>query len=332
MKGDSLIRQLDRWREALLLTEDQADAILAFERESSEVESPDRGQLTLVEAFAYLGAVVALAGIAILLVTRYADLGGAGRLGILGMVTGSALAAAALLSRSPIQGAAHRARAAALGLFDLGVAALCFQVQIELLGGRPEAIAHLEGSRVLLVAAVVGSLVAAGLLAWTGDGLLAALLALGTYFSGAAFLTYAVTSPPSPWVQEGVFLVCAALLLIAAELNRRVSRRWAAEILAFAAFLIPPLVAYTSAAGDQDIALELVGGAIALLAFGAAVVRSSPGYAIAGAVGVFGFLLELQLRHFQSSLGFALVLITSGLALVALSYLTARLIPRLGSQ
>lgn len=60
--------------------------------------------------------------------------------------------------------------------------------------------------------------------------------------------------------------------------------------------------------------------------------RSSAGYAIAGAVGVFGFVLMVELRHFQNSLDVPLILITSGLALLGIAYLTARLLPRLSGR
>jgi hypothetical protein len=93
--------------------------------------------------------------------------------------------------------------------------------------------------------------------------------------------------------------------------------------------VVPALLAYLLPRGDRDLALELMGALISLVGFGAALLRSSGGYAIAGAVGVFGFVLEIELRHFQDSLGFALILITSGVAMLALSYLTARLLPRL---
>ncbi len=330
MSEVGLSGELKRWRAAGLLSSEQAQAIEAFERETGGPEPRDQDRLTLVEAFAYLGAIVALAGIAILLVTHYSELGTIGRLGILGLVTGLAVLAAVLLGRTGGGGAVRRARAAALGLFVVGVTALFFQGQVEALGGQLESISRQDGTRIWLVSAVAGSLLAAGLLVRTDAGLLAALLAIGTYMSGASFLSQVFTSPLAsvdPWIGEAVFATCGAILVVGAELSRRGHRRWSTEILAFAAFLIPPLAAYTSP--PDLVVLELVGGLIAGLAFAAAVLRSSAGYAIAGAVGVFGFVLELELKHFQNSLGFALILITSGLALLAISYLTARLIPRL---
>ena len=320
---------LKRWQAAGFLTPEQVQGIESFERRAGGGEPRDQSHVTLVEALAYLGAIITLAGIAILLVTHYSELGTAGRLGILASVTGIALVPAVLLGSASGGGPAQRARAAALGLFDVGVTALLFQGQVELLGGRLEAMSVHDAQRITLVSAVAGSLLAAVLLARTGAGLLAALLAIGVYMSGMAFLSYSAISPGHPWFVEAVFATCGLALLFGAELSRRKKSRWATEILAFAALFLPPLIAYASARGDQDIALELVGGVIALLAFAGAVMRSSAGYAIAGAVGVFGLVVELEVRHFANNLGFALVLITSGLALLAISYLTARLIPRL---
>jgi putative exporter of polyketide antibiotics len=59
------------------------------------------------------------------------------------------------------------------------------------------------------------------------------------------------------------------------------------------------------------------------------VYRGSAGYAFAGGVGLFAFVLDIEFRYFQSSLGFAVSLVISGLVLLGIALLLARLLPRL---
>lgn len=316
--------ELQRWQSAGLLTADQVTSILAFEHaRPPEGRQANRG-ITVVEVLAYLGAVVALAGILILLGSRYEQLGTVGRLSIIGVVTLAAAGAALLLGQRVEGSTGRRVRSAALGLANLGLAAFVFQVQVEREGGS------LAGAspRILLVGATVGSVVAAALIVWTGSGVLAFLLVVGTYLSAIAFLVMQ-SGEYGPWAIWGVFGAAGALLVIAAEATRQLRMRWPPEVLAFAALLGPVIVAYIVPRNTQDVPLELLGGLVSLAGFGAAVLRSSAGYAIAGAIGVFGFVLEVELRHFQNDLGFALILVTSGLALLGIAYLTARLLPRL---
>ena len=82
-------------------------------------------------------------------------------------------------------------------------------------------------------------------------------------------------------------------------------------------------------AGDGNLPLELMGGLLAVGAFAAAVYRGSAGYALAGGVGLFAFVLDIEFRYFRSSLGFAVSLVISGLALLGIALLLAQLVPRL---
>ena len=83
------------------------------------------------------------------------------------------------------------------------------------------------------------------------------------------------------------------------------------------------------AAQDGDLLLQIFGGLLAGAAFAASVTRGSAGYAFAGGVGLFGFVLDIEFRYFQSSLGFAVSLVISGLVLLGIALLLARLLPRL---
>src|SRR5260370_8912533 len=75
--------------------------------------------------------------------------------------------------------------------------------------------------------------------------------------------------------------------------------------------------------------LEVFGGLLGGAAFAASVYRGSAGYAFAGGIGLFAFVLDIEFRYFQSSLGFAVSLVISGLVLLGIALLLARLLPRL---
>ena len=82
-------------------------------------------------------------------------------------------------------------------------------------------------------------------------------------------------------------------------------------------------------AQDGNLPLEIFGGVLAGVAFAVSVYRGSAGYAFAGGVGLFAFVLDIEFRYFQSSLGFAVSLVISGLVLLGIALLLARLLPRL---
>jgi len=160
--------------------------------------------------------------------------------------------------------------------------------------------------------------------------LLAALLAAELSISVLIASGYSVAQLhlDRGWPTETVFLVAAVLLLLAAEYGRSLRVLWATEVLAFAGGLAPMIAAFI-AAGDGNLPLELFGGLLAAAAFAAAVLRSSAGYAFAGGIGLFAFVLDIEFRYFRSSLGFAVSLVISGLALLGIALLLARIIPRL---
>jgi len=126
-----------------------------------------------------------------------------------------------------------------------------------------------------------------------------------------------------PW------LVDVAVVLLAAERARSRRRRWAAEVLAYAASatLALSLISIGNASGRLE--MELLGGVAGLAALAAAIWRSSPGYAIGGGFGVFGFVVDIEVHYFANSLGFAAILVISGLVLLAIAFGLARLLPRL---
>jgi hypothetical protein len=323
-----LKRLLARWQSAGLIDARQAQAIADFEAKSEPAPQPLTGgvdgSISATEVITYAGALVTLAGLATLLGTQYRQLGAVGRLAIPGLV-----AIAALLAARALPGERARARRAQTSLVTLAVAAIGLftgQLQVEIAGGPTAAITRDIGLRILLVSALISAALAAFFLSRLRAGLLAAAFAVALLISAIALSS--VTNLQHGWPIEGVFLVVGVALVAAAEYGRRQRVLWASEILAFAGVLLPIVVAFITAQ-DGNLPLELLGGILAAAAFAAAVYLSSAGYAFAGGVGLFAFVLDIEFRYFQSSLNFAVSLVISGVALLGVALLLARLLPRL---
>lgn len=282
------------------------------------------GAISATEVITYAGALVTLAGLGTLLGTQYRQLGTFGRLAIPGLV-----AIAALVLARVLPGERARTRRAQTGLVTLAIAAIALftgQLQAELLGGPDASIPPNTGYRIILVSALVAAVLAAGFLWRLRAGLLAA--ALSIWLLVAAITTVARLQLQNGWAVEAVFLITGTILVAAAEYGRREKVIWATEVLAFAG---PSMVIITAfiTAQNGNLPLEIFAGLLACVAFGASVYRGSAGYAFAGGVGLFGFVLDIEFRYFQSSLGFAVSLVISGLVLLGIALLLARLLPRL---
>jgi hypothetical protein len=282
------------------------------------------GSITATEVITYAGALVTLAGLGTLLGTQYRQLGVVGRLAIPGLVT-----IAALLVARALPGERARARRAQTSLVTLAVAAIGLftgQLQAELLGGPDASIPPHTGWRILLLAALVSAVLAAVFLWRLRAGLLAAALSVSLLIT--AIVSILLLDLQHGWPVEAVFLVTGAILVAAAEYGRRQRVLWATEVLAFSGPSMAIITAFISAR-DDNLPLEIFGGLLAGAAFAASVYRGSAGYAFAGGIGLFAFVLDIEFRYFQSSLGFAVSLVISGLVLLGIALLLARLVPRL---
>jgi hypothetical protein len=282
------------------------------------------GSITATEVITYAGALVTLAGLGTLLGTQYRQLGVVGRLAIPGLVAIAALLVARVL---PVERA--RARRAQTSLVTLAVAAIALftgQLQAEILGGPDASIPPNTGYRIVLVAALVAAVLVAGFLWRLRAGLLAAALSVSLLV--AAIMSILRLQLQHGWAVEAVFLVTGAILVAAAEYGRRQRVVWATEVLAFAGPSMAIITAFITAQ-DGNLLLEIFGGVLAGIAFAASVYRGSAGYAFAGGIGLFAFVLDIEFRYFQSSLGFAVSLVISGLVLLGIALVLARLLPRL---
>ena len=282
------------------------------------------GSITATEVITYAGALVTLAGLGTLLGTQYRQLGVIGRLAIPGLV-----AIAALLVARALPGERARARRAQTSLLTLAVAAIGLftgQLQAEILGGPDAAIPPQTGYRIILVSALVAGVLAAVFLVRLRAGLLAAALSVSLLV--AAIMSVLRLQLQHGWAVEAVFLITGAILVAAAEYGRRQKVLWATEVLAFGGPSMAIITAFITAQ-DGNLPLEIFGGVLAGVAFAVSVYRGSAGYAFAGGVGLFAFVLDIEFRYFQSSLGFAVSLVISGLVLLGIALLLARLLPRL---
>jgi NIPSNAP len=282
------------------------------------------GSISATEVITYAGALVTLAGLGTLLGTQYRQLGAVGRLAIPGLV-----AIAALLVARALPGQRARARRAQTSLVTLAVAAIGLftgQLQAEILGGPDASIPPHTGYRILLVAALVAVVLAAVFLMRLRSGLLAAALSISLLVATIAYIL--LLQVQHGWAVEAVFLVTGAILVAAAEYGRRQGVVWATEVLAFAGPSMAIITAFITAQSG-NLPLEIFGGLLAGAAFAASVYRGSAGYAFAGGIGLFAFVLDIEFRYFQSSLGFAVSLVISGLVLLGIALLLARLVPRL---
>jgi hypothetical protein len=282
------------------------------------------GSITATEVITYAGALVTLAGLGTLLGTQYRQLGFVGRLAIPGLVAVTAL----LVARS-LPGERARARRAQTSLVTLAVAATGLftgQLQAEILGGPGVSIPPHTGWRILLLAALVSAALAAVFLWRLRAGLLAAALSVSLLI--AAIVSILLLDLQHGWPVEALFLVTGAILVAAAEYGRRQRVLWATEVLAFSGPSMAVITAFVTAQ-DGNLPLEIFGGLLAGAAFAASVYRGSAGYAFAGGIGLFAFVLDIEFRYFQSSLGFAVSLVVSGLVLLGIALLLARLVPRL---
>ena len=322
--------QLARWQSAGLIDARQAEAIAKFESASGIVPSPSGGgqggdgSITATEVITYAGALVTLAGLGTLLGTQYRQLGVVGRLAIPGLV-----AIAALFVARALPGERARARRAQTSLVTLALAAIGLftgQLQVELLGGPNASIPQHTGYRILVVSATVAAVLAAVFLVRLRSGLLAAALGLSLLIATIASIAWLQLE--HGWAVELVFLATAAIVVATAEYGRQEKVIWATEVLAFAGPSMAIVTAFITAQ-DGNLPLEIFGALLAGAAFAASVIRGSAGYAFAGGVGLFAFVLDIEFRYFQSSLNFAVSLVISGLVLLGIALLLARLLPRL---
>ncbi len=330
-----LAEQLQRWQAAGLMDAALAKRIAEYERSLGGEEAAPRGpQITPTEVIAYAGAVVVLVGIGFLIGTQYAELGGLGRSLVIGLVGAAGLGAGLFMDVRSDRPAARRARAASFLVASGAAFALTAEVAADqrlldqpYAGAPPGAPEDTSGN--FMLASLAGAGATAVLLLRARAGLLALGLTAGAYLAFGTGMQWTRVGPGRG--PEAAVLGIAVLLALFGELMARWRARWAAEVLRFGAVLPPAVVALLMSAHPRDdLALELFAGVIAVTGFAAAILRSSGGFAISAGIALFVFVVEVGSRHFARTFGFPVVLIVSGLALLAIAAGLVRLLPSLG--
>lgn len=324
----NLQEALERWRRAGLLSTDQARAISEFEARQPQGGGVTSGTgLGANEVVAYAGTVIALAGIGFLLGTQGQQLGSAGRLSVLALLTLAAFALGLLPIFRATSGPARRARASALTVAVVTVGFLTYEflTDARILTSAP----YDNGAPRGAIASLLTGALSTFFLVRTRAGLLALSMAGGLYAAVSASLAwFQVEDRRARWL---LFVAAAVILVVAAEVLATHARGWAVEILRTSAVVVPIVSAFFIA-GNNQLPIELIGGALAPAAFAAAVFRSSGGYAIAGGIGLFAFVLDIGFRYFKDSLGFPVILIFSGVVLLAIGFALSKLLPRLAPE
>lgn len=311
----TLERAVDRWRDASLLSDDQAQEIRAFE----QARRPDDGVLDeltegrsglVAEGLAYLGAALALgAGIAVF-GELWGELSAGGRVALAAGAT-AVLAIAAWVLRDDRGGSVRRLATVLAALSVVGVA-VTIGVSLDELTRLDEGwIPTLAGFGAL----AVGVPVHLARESWPTT------LAMGAALLAAVFGTEELLG-----IIDGAFPAAVTMMGIGLAWA---AAGWAGLARPRSAFEITGLV--TGGVGVQVLAFEdatVVALLIGLLVAGAALAiglsedRTSP--AVLGGIGVTVFAPQLVLELFGDALGGPLALFVGGVTLVAVAVVVLR--------
>lgn len=305
-----LRQRLDAWRDAGLITRDQAREIWSFERGRAAAS----GRVPLAtEAVGYLGGALAIAGATAAFAETWDDLGVPARLTIAGALTLVTLALGWMLRGNPEPAFARFA--ASMWFVSAGCAGWFASLWMSDVIDAKEGIAAVAGAAMLVYGLVLYRLAPRApqhLAAFVGAVLLVTDAAASRTTGNAEELAIGL----SVWTLGVLWLALG---------NRRVLPP---EPLAYAlgsvAALWGALVMTFDSGGGGDLGLWLgVASSVALLAFSVALRDNVP--LIFGSVGLFVFLVSMVSRYFGDTLGAPLVLLASGIILLLVAFTMMRL-------
>ncbi|HXA27590.1 MAG TPA: hypothetical protein VN193_02485 [Candidatus Angelobacter sp.] len=334
---DRLQAQLAAWRQAALIDAATAEAIARYESAGGSAapgHAPAAERVGPAEALTYVGVAVVLAGLVYGAFTGL-DAGASGTAVLVFAVFAGVLAlllsggGAASSRRSAGTAAAAAAGLAALGVGRLLMASgvletahhLVYDPAIGRVTEEPAqnlaALAAASAGACLLLTLVAVELLTVPVVAF--------VMASAAYAAGMAS---AVAIAGQAGVRNGVapLAVGAALVLLAAR--PRLSRV-AATLRFVAALVTPSALLVLGALPDAPVwPLIVVAAVIAVISMSAAVRLGGSALAVAGGLSVFGISVDVAGRTLGNSGGAPLVLIVSGLLLVACAALTQEAIRR----
>ena len=314
-----LVKRLARWRAAGLIDDQLAAAIALFEATAPPPPPPDpaagANRISTGEIVAYAGIALASAGTVLAVENNFRALTFGGRMALYGIVALGTAAAARQRWRGQASPASRRA------------AVICLVLGLVATGAMvTETTARLGSNKATMVAAGAAAMATLGalLLSWTRGTPLALVVAAAA--NVATFTSLAAANVSQRATVAAASLLPAAALLLLTRAPRLTSST-ASEILRLFGVLVPIATCYLMG-GRGLLALELLAGAGAAgaLLLGARV--NSNGFAIAGGLGIFGFVVDIGSRYLSRTTGFPAVLILSGGTLVAIAIVLQRTIRR----
>ncbi len=248
-RPEGLAADLERWRAAGLVTDEQVHSILAFTAPPPRSATRPSRSGVIAEAVGYVGAILAVVGLGLIVARYWSDLHtpvrlAGGALVALGLVVAGALVPEDAPARRRLRWSLWLAGTAAVGLVTV------VAVRAALAAPRPETV-------VLVTALAVG--LASGLL-WRGRTRpVQAATTLGALVTALGALSRLVGTPTAMAV--GVWL--GALALLALGIARRVPARPVAEVVG-AISLYAGVVMFLNVSPGAG-GLLSVAGALALL-------------------------------------------------------------------
>lgn len=299
-----LAAHLGEWTGAGLITQKHADAIVRFEAKRDE-PAHAQGAGPLAEAVGYVGAVIALAAVALLLGQGWADLNVGGRLAIVALLT-VIIASAGVALRSSDTAPIQRLVSVLLVGGVVGVVWIVGIVVTDIAGWRENDIAL----------AVGGAALAMALPLYVRRR--RALPQLAT-LTGALILVVAIFARPAftgdvSWLGLAVWSVGAAWALLA------LGKYLEPEALAAATGTAVAIIGVAAAAyGPARVAMLIIGLTTAGLVLARGVLRDATYLVAIGAIGVLIFFPQLVIHLFGDSAGAMIAMLVVGLMLVLLA-------------
>ena len=313
---EDLNRRIAAWREAKLLTEKQASAIAAFEAaRAPEVHSgaSDREHGTgvlLAEALGYVGAAIAIAAVVILLGNQWGSLNLGGRLGLIGLITAIVSGAGVALRGS--EGAPIR-RLVSL-LLTAGVGGVGWMVGIV-----AKDVFRWADSTTFLAVGISSLILSGALYGWRPRALpQVASLASALIVVGAIFNRPGLDGT-STWVGLSMWAVGVAWALFGLG-------GWLRPVPVAVGFgsVVALISAQVASAGEQRLALLLVGLATAGALLARGVGRGAAYQVAIGSLGLLTFLPQVVVHIFGTAIGAMVTMLVVGLILVVVSVRLAR--------